>query len=146
MIYTDMTKKAINLMYEAHQGQMDKGGLPYCFHPFHVAESMDDEISCTCALLHDVMEDTDYTLQDLAGMGFPEEVTDVLRLLTHQDGVPYMEYVKNLSVSPVARRVKLSDLRHNSDLSRLSQVTEKERQRIAKYREAIAFLESLNES
>ena len=79
-------------------------------------------------------------------MGFPEEVTDVLKLLTHQDGVPYMEYVKNLSVSPVARRVKLSDLRHNSDLSRLSHVTEEDLQRIEKYREAIAFLESINES
>lgn len=146
MIYTEMTKKAINLMYEAHRGQMDKGGFPYCFHPFHVAESMEDEISCTCALLHDVVEDTDYTLQDLAAMGFPKEVMDVLKLLTHQDGVPYMEYVKNLSDNPVARRVKLSDLRHNSDLSRLNRVTEKDLQRIEKYKEAIAFLESVNES
>ena len=141
MIYTEMTKKAINVMYQAHQGQMDKGGFPYCFHPYQVAQGMDDEISCTCALLHDVVEDTDLTFEDLAGMGFPAEVIDVLKLLTHREGVPYMDYVRNLAGNPVARKVKLSDLHHNSDLSRINEVTEKDLERIGQYKEAIAFLE-----
>ena len=141
MIYTGMTKKAINVMYQAHQGQMDKGGFPYCFHPYQVAQGMDDEISCTCALLHDVVEDTDLTFEDLAGMGFPAEGIDVLKLLTHREGVPYMDYVRNLADNPVARKVKLSDLHHNSDLSRINEVTEKDLERIGQYKEAIAFLE-----
>lgn len=141
MIYTEMTKKAINVMYQAHQGQMDKGGFPYCFHPYQVAQGMDDEISCTCALLHDVVEDTDLTFEDLAGMGFPAEVIDVLKLLTHRESVPYMDYVRNLADNPVARKVKLSDLHHNSDLSRINEVTEKDLERIGQYKEAIAFLE-----
>ena len=141
MIYTGMTKKAINVMYQAHQGQMDKGGFPYCFHPYQVAQGMDDEISCTCALLHDVVEDTDLTFEDLAEMGFPAEVIDVLKLLTHRESVPYMDYVRNLADNPVARKVKLSDLHHNSDLSRINEVTEKDLERIKQYKEAIAFLE-----
>lgn len=141
MIYTEMTKKAVNVMYQAHQGQMDKGGFPYCFHPYQVAQGMDDEISCTCALLHDVVEDTDLTFEDLAEMGFPAEVISVLKLLTHQDGVSYMDYVRNLAGNPVARKVKLSDLHHNSDLSRINEVTEKDLERIGQYKEAIAFLE-----
>ena len=141
MIYTEMTKKAVNVMYQAHQGQMDKGGFPYCFHPYQVAQGMDDEISCTCALLHDVVEDTDLTFEDLAGMGFPAEVIDVLKLLTHRESVPYMDYVRNLADNPVARKVKLSDLHHNSDLSRINEVTEKDLERIEQYKEAIAFLE-----
>ena len=141
MIYTEMTKKAVNVMYQAHQGQMDKGGFPYCFHPYQVAQGMDDEISCTCALLHDVVEDTDLTFEDLAGMGFPAEVIDALKLLTHREGVPYMDYVRNLAGNPVARKVKLSDLHHNSDLSRINEVTEKDLERIGQYKEAIAFLE-----
>ena len=141
MIYTEMTKKAINVMYQAHQGQMDKGGFPYCFHPYQVAQGMDDEISCTCALLHDVVEDTDLTFEDLAGMGFAAEVIDVLKLLTHREDVSYMDYVRNLAGNPVARKVKLSDLHHNSDLSRINEVTEKDLERIGQYKEAIAFLE-----
>ena len=144
MIYTEMTKKAVNVMYQAHQGQMDKGGFPYCFHPYQVAQGMDDEISCTCALLHDVVEDTDLTFEDLAEMGFPAEVIAVLKLLTHQDGVSYMDYVRNLACNPVARKVKLSDLHHNSDLSRINEVTEKDLERIGQYKEAIAFLEEEN--
>lgn len=143
MIYTEMTKKAINVMYEAHQGQKDKGGFPYCFHPYQVAQGMEDEISCTCALLHDVVEDTDITMEDLTDMGFPQEVTDVLKLLTHEKGIPYMDYVRNLAGNPTARKVKMADLKHNSNLTRLKEVTDRDLERIEKYRKAIAFLEEI---
>lgn len=140
MIYTEMTNKAMVLAYEAHQGQYDKSGLPYVFHPFHLAEQMDTEEAVTAALLHDVVEDTDYTLEDLRSMGFPDTVTDALALLTHDPSVPYMEYVERLKSNPIARSVKLADLTHNSDLSRLPVVTEKDLERVEKYRKAIKLL------
>ena len=81
MIYTKLTKAALRLCFEAHRDQVDKTGMPYVFHPFHLAEQMTDEITTAAALLHDVVEDTDYTLDDLTAMGFPKEVTDALAFL-----------------------------------------------------------------
>jgi len=140
MIYTPLTKKALRLCFDAHRDQTDKTGLPYVFHPFHLAEQMTDEISTVCALLHDVVEDTDYTLEALSDMGFPGEVTEVLALLTHDPSVPYFDYVKNLSANPIAKRVKLADLAHNSDLSRMDEVDEWAIARTEKYQKAIAML------
>ena len=140
MIYTTLTKKALKLCFEAHREQVDKTGTPYVFHPFHLAEQMTDEISTVCALLHDVVEDTQYELEDLREMGYPEEVIEVLKLLTHADDVPYMEYVKEIAKNPIAKQVKLADLRHNSDTTRLDVVDEKAKARVLKYKEAIEFL------
>ncbi len=140
MIYTDLTKKALKLCFDAHKNQVDKTGMPYVFHPFHLAEQMSDEISTICALLHDVIEDTEYTFNDIQNMGFPQEVIDVLTLLTHEDGVPYMEYVEKINVNSIAKQVKLADLRHNSDLTRLDIVDEKALARVEKYQKAITFL------
>ena len=88
MIYTELTIRAMNLAYTAHHGQFDKGGVPYIFHPIHLAEQMEDELSCCAALLHDVAEDTDITLEDLAAE-FPPEVVGAVRLLTHEEGIPF---------------------------------------------------------
>lgn len=140
MIYSEMTKKALRLCFEAHKNQTDKSGMPYVFHPFHLAESMTDEYTTTVALLHDVVEDTEYTLSDLKKMGFPERVTDALALLTHDKSVPYMEYVEKIKQNPVARIVKLADLTHNSDLSRLDTVDEKALERVEKYKRAMEIL------
>ena len=119
MIYTEATKKALKLCFEAHKDQVDKTGMPYVFHPFHLAEQMKDEESTIVALLHDVVEDTDYTPEDLREMGFSKAVIDALTLLTHEEGVPYMEYIAALKDDRLARTVKLADLEHNSDISRL---------------------------
>ena len=140
MIYTPLTKKALKLCFEAHKEQVDKTGMPYVFHPFHLAAQMDDEISTVCALLHDVIEDTEITLEMLCQMGFPREVLDVLRLLTHDEAVPYMDYVKNIGKHPVAKKVKIADLTHNSDVTRLDLVDEWARRRNQKYREALQIL------
>ena len=140
MIYTELTKKALKLCFEAHKNQLDKSGMPYVFHPFHLAESMDDELSTVCALLHDVVEDTPYTFKDLNSMGFGSEVTEVLILLTHSEDVPYMDYVRKIKKNATARKVKLADLKHNSDLSRLNEITEKALIRREKYLEAIRIL------
>lgn len=144
MIYTNLTKRALKLCFESHKEQVDKTGLPYVFHPFHLAEQMDDEISTVCALLHDVVEDTDLTLADLAEMGFPTEVTEVLALLTHDPAVPYMDYVKEISTNPVATKVKIADLTHNSDLTRLDTVDDYARERNQKYMEALRLLKEKN--
>ncbi len=142
MIYTEKTKKALKLCFEAHKDQVDKSGLPYVFHPFHLAEQMPDEDTTVAALLHDVAEDTAYTLDELRGMGFGDAVMDALALLTHDDSVPYLTYVERLRDDPIARQVKLADLRHNSDITRLDTVDEAALARLARYEEAKKILGS----
>ena len=141
MIYTEKTKKALKLCFEAHKDQVDKSGLPYVFHPFHLAEQMQDENTTIVALLHDVVEDTDYTLDDLRAMGFGDEVMEALSYMTHDPAVPYMEYVAKIRENDIARRVKLADLRHNSDITRLDTVDRKALDRVEKYAQAIRLLE-----
>ena len=117
MIYTPMTRRALTLAYQAHHGQADKAGLPYIHHPLHLAEQMEDEISCTVALLHDTVEDTAVTLEALA-QEFPPEVVEAVALLTHGKDVEYFDYIRSIRQNPIALKVKLADLRHNSDPSR----------------------------
>lgn len=140
MIYSELTKKAMKLSFEAHKDQVDKGGMPYIYHPFHLAEQMNTEETVIVALLHDVVEDTAYTLQDIASMGFPQSVIDALKLLTHEKSTPYMDYIIKIKENPIAAAVKAADLRHNSDISRLAVVDDKAVKRIQKYKDAIALL------
>lgn len=140
MIYTKMTKIAMKLCFESHKDQLDKSGLPYVFHPFHLAEQMTDEDTTVVALLHDVIEDTDRTLDDLKALGFNERVIEAVALMTHDDSVPYMEYVSLIKTNPIARAVKLADLRHNSDMTRLDTVTPRDVERAEKYAKAIKLL------
>lgn len=141
MIYTDLTKKALRISFEAHKNQTDKSGMPYVYHPFHLAEQMDDELSTCVALLHDVVEDTDITLDELRSRGFPNEVTEALSLMTHSDDVPYLDYVRAMKDNPIARKVKLADLAHNSDLTRLDEIDEKAIERVNNYKQAILILQ-----
>lgn len=140
MIYTELTKKALKLCFEAHKDQVDKSGLPYVYHPFHLAEQMETEDTVIVALLHDVVEDTEYTLDDIRAMGFPERIVEALSYMTHDDAVPYLDYVAKIKENPIATAVKLADLKHNSDLTRLDAVDEKALERVEKYREAIKLL------
>ena len=117
MVYTPLTLKAMGLAYAAHHGQRDKSGAPYIFPPIHLAEGMDDEYSCCVALLHDTVEDTYVTIEDIR-REFPAEVADAVALMTHEEGVDYFDYVRAISKNPIARKVKLADLTHNSDQSR----------------------------
>ena len=119
MIYTELTNEAMKIAYRAHHGQVDKGGIPYIFHPYHLAEQMTDEYTTCTALLHDVVEDPDTTLEELAAI-FPKEVIDALALLTHADGVDYYEYAAKIRDNPIAKAVKLADLTHNSDQTRMA--------------------------
>ena len=140
MIYTKRTKLAMRVAFDAHKEQTDKTGLPYIFHPFHLAEQMTDETTVCVALLHDVVEDTDMTFEKLLELGFTTEIVDALKLLTHDDSVPYMDYVKEIAKNPVAKVVKLADLAHNSDLTRLDIVDEKALKRTEKYKQAMELL------
>ena len=149
MIYTELTEKAMKIAYKQHAGQKDKAGLPYIFHPYHLAEQMgDDEYAICTALLHDVVEDTNMTFDDLEKAGFPDEVITALKHLTHNEGTEYLgKYIEDIKADPLARKVKLADLRHNSDPTRLPPAkNEAERirrkTRMEKYAKAIAFLES----
>ena len=140
MVYSELTNRALRLAYAAHHGQTDKCGVPYIFHPCHLAEQRKDEVSCCVALLHDVVEDTDVTFEDLAAEGYPEEVLAALRLLTHHPEEPYFDYVKRIKSNPIATKVKLADLAHNSDLTRMDEITPYALTRNEKYKKAAAIL------
>lgn len=141
MIYSPMVRKACEIMFEAHKDDRDKGGYPYVFHPFYLASQMDDEVSVCTALLHDVIEDHGdrYSFGYLGNEGFPEEVIGALELLTHREDVPYMEYVKKIAGNETAAKVKLADLRHNTDTGR-TDGAEAPKHRL--YLEAIEYLEN----
>lgn len=138
--YTALTRKAMRICYDAHEGQVDKSGVPYVFHPIHLAEQMETEEEICTALLHDVVEDTKWTLKELEAEGFPTSVLEAVRLLTREKDVPYMAYIERLSGNQIARKVKLADLEHNSDLTRLIEVTERDLRRQEKYFLAKEFL------
>ncbi|MBQ1430147.1 MAG: GTP pyrophosphokinase [Firmicutes bacterium] len=135
------TGTAVSADRNIHKDQVDKSGMPYVYHPFHLAEQMNTEDTVVVALLHDVVEDTDYTLNDLRGMGFPERIVEALSYMTHDDAVPYLDYVARIKENPIASAVKLADLRHNSDITRLDVVDEKALERVRKYEKAIKILE-----
>lgn len=141
MLYTALTKKALQISFNVHKDQFDKSGMPYVYHPFHLAEQMDDEYSTCVALLHDVVEDTDITLDEIKSFGFPDEVIEELALMTHSDDVLYLDCVRAMKDNTLTRRIKLADLAHNSDLSRLDKVDENAIQRVNKYKQAILILE-----
>ena len=117
MLYTPLTCRAMKLAYQAHHGQLDPGGVPYIFHPMHLAEQMEDETTTCAALLHDVVEDTFVTLGELAEQ-FPPEVVEAVRCLTHDPYEPYETYLRRIKANPVALAVKLADLAHNMDETR----------------------------
>lgn len=136
MLYTPTTKRALRFCMEAHAGQRDKAGLPYANHPLHLAEQMSTEDETCAALLHDVMEDCGATAEDLLALGVSPAAVRAVELLTHRDGVPYLDYVRALRANPIARRVKAADLRHNCDLTRLDHVTDRDVARLRRYLQA----------
>lgn len=139
MVNTKLTRKAMKIAYNAHMNQFDKSGVPYIYHPIHLAEQMDSEAECIVALLHDVVEDTEVTLQQLE-KDFSKEITEAIRLLTHSKDDDYVQYINELSKNPIAKKVKIADLLHNSDETRLENITEQDIIRREKYKEALEFL------
>lgn len=142
MVFTSMTITAMQVAYTKHAGQVDKAGVPYIFHPYHLAEQLHDEIACTVALLHDVVEDTDTTFEELSEK-FPDEVIEALRFLTRTKDTPYLEYIKNIKKNKIATAVKLKDLEHNMDKARMSltHISDEKRKRLFdRYTKAVQVL------
>ncbi|WP_164007555.1 GTP pyrophosphokinase [Pyxidicoccus trucidator] len=131
---------ALALAVQAHHGQRDKAGQPYILHPLRVMMRLETEAERTVALLHDVVEDTPWTLERLRALGYPEGVLAALDALTRRDGETYEAFVERLRPDALARRVKLADLEDNMDVRRLTQVTPKDAERLARYRAAWARL------
>ena len=131
---------AIALAVEAHRGQRDKAGQTYILHPLRVMMRLETEAERMAAILHDVVEDTPYTLERLRALGYPEEVLGALDCLTKREGESYEAFIERVRPHPLARRVKLADLEDNMDVRRLPSVGPKETERLARYRAAWARL------
>lgn len=131
---------ALKIATEAHKGQVDKAGVPYINHPLTVASLVETEEEKIVALLHDTIEDTNITEQDLLNYGFSNKIVEAVKLLTHNKNVPYMDYVAKIKNNELARKVKIADLTHNSDLSRLKEITDKDKKRYKKYQNALLYL------
>ena len=135
-----MVDLALSIARKAHEGQLDKAGVDYIEHPIYVASQVDTEEEKAVALLHDVIEDSPVSAKGLLQAGLPETVVTAVQVLTKKKEQDYQTYLETVKKNPLARVVKLADLKHNSDLSRLSSITEKDRERLKKYKKAIDFL------
>ncbi|MBR1807588.1 MAG: bifunctional (p)ppGpp synthetase/guanosine-3',5'-bis(diphosphate) 3'-pyrophosphohydrolase [Selenomonadaceae bacterium] len=137
-------RRAYQTAVEAHRGQVDKAGVDYINHPLTVAAQVEDDVSAVIvALLHDTVEDTALTLDELrTKIPLTEAEAEALTLLTHDESVPYLEYVAAIKSNPLARRVKIADLRHNSDLTRIDNPSPKDFTRVEKYRAALTLLDA----
>ena len=131
---------AIALAVEAHRGQRDKAGQAYILHPLRVMMRLETEAERMAAILHDVVEDTPYTLERLRELGYPEEVLGALDCLTKREGESYEAFIERVRPHSLARRVKLADLEDNMDVRRLLAVGPRETERLARYRAAWARL------
>ena len=135
-----MLELALSIATEAHGGQFDKAGIDYIEHPIFVASQVDSEEEKAVALLHDVIEDSSVTAEELLNAGLPETVVTAVQILSKKKGQDYQTYLKTVKSNPLARAVKLADLKHNSDLSRLETITDKDLGGLEKYKKAIDYL------
>jgi len=133
-------EKAIHIAVNAHFGQKDKSGSPYILHPLRVMHAVDTTDAKITAILHDVVEDTPVTFDDLIEAGIPKHLVITLRLLTHTDNLSYEDYIMRLSENPLAVKVKLADLKDNMDLSRMKEVSEDNIELFQKYVSSYRYL------
>lgn len=136
-------ERAIEIAVQAHRGQLDKAGAPYILHPIRVMLRVSGLAERLAAILHDVVEDSAWTLDQLAAEGFPPEVVAAVDALTRREHESYEEFVRRSGAHPIARQVKLADLTDNVDLSRIAAPDARDHERIARYERALAYLRSL---
>ena len=136
---------AISLTAEKFKNKVDKKGEPYILHCLRVMNKMNpkDKELQMIAIMHDLIEDTDVTLSQLRDMGFSERVVRGVDLMSHNEEVPYMDYVKNISFNPDTVKVKLADLEDNSNITRLKGLSKKDHERMEKYHIAFTYLENI---
>ena len=130
---------ALQIAKEAHAGQVDKAGKDYTLHPITVASYMDTDVEKTIAYLHDVLEDTGVTVDELRNH-FSNEIVDTVITLTHRKDESYFEYIQRISKSKLAKKVKVADLLHNLDITRIKEPTKQDYERLEKYKKAILYL------
>jgi len=133
-------EKAIKIALTAHENQVDKGGKTYVLHPLRLMVQMPTEELQIIAVLHDVVEDSSYTFEDLIKEGFTAEVIEALRALTKQENEQYDDFIQRVKKNPLAIQVKIADLKDNSNVDRIQNPTEKDLERVKKYKKAIEFL------
>ena len=131
-----LLQKAIAIAVQAHHRQTRKNGLPFVLHPLRVACALRTETERIVAVLHDVVEDTSWTFDDLRREGFPEHILQALDCVTKREGESYDDFVTRAASNPIARRVKLADLEDNMNVRDLAQVTARDAERLAKYLKA----------
>ena len=134
---------AIALAVQAHRGQMEKAGQPYILHVLRVMCQLETEHERMAGVLHDVVEDTSYTLDDLRRLGYPEPVVVAVDCLTRRTDETYEQFVERAGANPLARRVKLADIEDNMDIRRLPTVTERDMERLNRYSKARARIKAL---
>ena len=144
--YPNILERALGIAIDAHAGQIDKGGTPYIFHPLWVMEHVNREFEKVVAVLHDVIEDSVWTLEDLREAGMPSRVIDALEAITRKVGEPYAVFINRVNKNEIARVVKIADITHNMDLRRLNIGGDADTQRMQKYAVALVFLAIAKES
>lgn len=137
MIDRQILGEAFQIALEAHDGQVDKAGIAYVLHPIAVAQMVDTLELKIVALLHDVLEDSDFTSEQLIQRGIPRHLVEIVEILTRRPDEQYFDYIHRVKQSPMATTVKLADLSHNTDLSRFNGLSEKLKSR---YEKAIQIL------
>jgi len=138
----NLLEKAIFIAVQAHAGAKDKAGEAYILHPLRMMMKMRTETERIVAILHDVVEDSDWTLEALREEGFTEEIVTAVDHLTRRSGEDYEDFVRRAVQDPVARRVKIADLEDNLDQTRLKEPTEQDRARIARYQKALTYAQA----
>jgi (p)ppGpp synthase/HD superfamily hydrolase len=137
-----LLEKAIAMATDAHKDQKDRYGAPYILHPLRVMERLDTPTEKIVGVLHDVVEDTDWTFEQLTAEGFPQPVIKALEAVTKREGEDYEEFVKRSARNPLATKIKLADLEDNMDLRRMSDITEEDLPRLKKYVKAWRYLKT----
>ena len=135
-----MANIALEIAISAHKGQKDLGGIDYIEHPKAVANLLETDEEKTIGYLHDVLEDTSITEEDLVTMGISSEIVSAIKVLTKKRGEPYTEYIERVKENELARKVKIADLQHNMDLSRIPNPTKRDFERLEKYKKALMYL------
>ena len=137
---TNFVEKAIKLALKIHTGQVDKAGKPYILHPLRLMLKFSSDDEMITALMHDVVEDGDITLADLENLGFSKNVVSAIDCLTKRDNESYEAFIKRINQNPLAKKIKIEDLKDNMDLTRLDYISDKDIARVKKYHKALSIL------
>ena len=138
----NLIEKSLSIALQAHSGQLDKAGQSYILHPLGIMAKMDTEVEMVVALLHDVLEDSDYTAESLLQAGIPSNIVDAVQCLTKIDGEDYQQFIERVQINSMATKVKKADIEDNLDVLRLDTLNDADLARVRKYHEAWKVLDS----